>query len=75
MFDATKEEKALKGKKVAELREIAAAFSVEGCEKMKKAELIEALMREKEKDAEPEAAEEAGKPRLPEKSRRKSPHL
>ncbi|HIU26580.1 MAG TPA: transcription termination factor Rho [Candidatus Copromorpha excrementigallinarum] len=60
MFDATKEEKALKGKKVAELREIAAAFSVEGCEKMKKAELIEALMREKEKDAEPEAAEEAG---------------
>lgn len=60
MFDATKEEKALKGKKVAELREMAAAFSVEGCEKMKKAELIEALMREKEKDAEPEAAEEAG---------------
>ncbi|MBQ9931501.1 MAG: transcription termination factor Rho [Firmicutes bacterium] len=33
----------LKAKKVGELREIAKAFGISGCEKMKKAELLEAL--------------------------------
>lgn len=38
------EEKTLKAKKVVELREIAKAFGVKGYQKLKKAELIEALM-------------------------------
>lgn len=40
----TMDEKTLKTKKVAELREIAKTFGLEGYEKMKKAELIAALM-------------------------------
>ena len=35
----------IKGKKVAELREIASALKVEGAAKMKKAELVELLTR------------------------------
>jgi transcription termination factor Rho len=38
------EEAILRAKKVAELREIAKAFKIEGYEKMKKAELLEALI-------------------------------
>lgn len=38
------DEKTLKGKKVAELREIAKAFGVEGYGKLKKAQLIEAML-------------------------------
>ncbi len=52
----TIDEAALKSKKVAELREIAKTFGLEGYEKKKKAELIEALMNvEKEAADEPEA--------------------
>lgn len=40
----TIDKETLKAKKVAELREIASTFGLKGCEKMKKAELIEALM-------------------------------
>ena len=40
----TMDEKTLKAKKVAELREIAKTFGLEGYEKMKKAELVAALM-------------------------------
>lgn len=56
MFDRAKEEKALKGKKVAELKEMAKVFSIDGCEKLKKAELIEAIMSKAE---EGEAGKEA----------------
>ena len=51
----------LKAKKVAELREIASTFGLKGCEKMKKAELIEALMSDEENTAE-KAAEPAAAP-------------
>ncbi len=37
-------EKELKAKKVAELREIAKAFGLPGCDKMKKTEILEALL-------------------------------
>ena len=40
----TMDEATLKSKKVAELREIAKTFGLEGYTKMKKAELIAALM-------------------------------
>lgn len=42
----TMDERTLKAKKVAELREIAKTFGLTGYEKMKKAELIEALMKD-----------------------------
>lgn len=42
------DERTLKTKKVAELREIAKTFGLTGYEKMKKAELIEALMKDEE---------------------------
>ena len=42
----TLDEKTLKSKKVADLREIARTFGLEGYEKMKKAELIENLMKD-----------------------------
>ena len=38
------EESILKLKKVAELREIAKAYGIDGCDKMKKAEIIAAIM-------------------------------
>lgn len=44
----TMDERTLKTKKVAELREIAKTFGLTGYEKMKKAELIEALMKDEE---------------------------
>ena len=47
----TMDESALKAKKVAELREIARTFGLENYQKMKKAELVKALM----KDDEPQA--------------------
>lgn len=46
-------EKILKGKKVAELREIARTFGIDGYDSMKKAELIEALMTTENKGEEP----------------------
>ncbi|MDD6311794.1 MAG: transcription termination factor Rho [Firmicutes bacterium] len=52
----TMDEATLKSKKVAELREIAKAFGLEGYDKMKKAELIEAM---KNDGAEEMPAEEA----------------
>lgn len=61
----TMDEQTLKEKKVSELREIAKVFGLEGYEKMKKAEIIEALKMDEEPkkmaqaevvcDAEPEA--------------------
>jgi len=61
----------LKAKKVGELREIAKAFGISGCEKMKKAELLEALAAPAaETIPESQAAEEAP---APEKRRRGRP--
>ena len=57
----TIDKETLKAKKVAELREIASTFGLKGCEKMKKAELIEALMSDEENTAE-KAAEPAAAP-------------
>ena len=63
----------LKGKKVAELREIAAALKIEGAAKMKKAELLDVFTRmheeavasgaveETEKEAEPADKEQDAK--------------
>ncbi len=57
----TMDESALKGKKVAELREIAKTFGLKNYQKMKKAELVQALMKDDEepKKAEPAATEAA----------------
>lgn len=44
----TMDESALKTKKVAELREIAKTFGLENYQKMKKAELVKALMKDEE---------------------------
>ncbi len=49
------EEKILKGKKVAELKEIARTFGIDGYDSMRKAELIEALMETENKGEEPVA--------------------
>lgn len=57
----TIDKETLKAKKVAELREIASTFGLKGCEKMKKAELIEALMSDEDNTAE-KAAEPAAAP-------------
>ena len=51
------DESALKGKKVAELREIAKTFGLKNYQKMKKAELVQALMKD---DEPPKKAEQAG---------------
>ncbi|MGN0704813.1 MAG: transcription termination factor Rho [Lentihominibacter sp.] len=48
----TMDEKTLKAKKVAELREIARTFGLEGYEKMKKADLVAALMTDRSDKAE-----------------------
>lgn len=53
----TMDESALKGKKVAELREIAKTFGLKNYQKMKKAELVQALMKD---DELPKKAEQAG---------------
>ena len=49
------EEKILKGKKVAELKEIARTFGIDGYDSMRKAELIEALMETENKGEDPVA--------------------
>lgn len=63
------DEATLKTKKVAELKEIAGAFKVPGYARMKKSELIEALMKDTEpaETAEPEEPAGAEKPETPEK--------
>lgn len=63
------DEATLKTKKVAELKEIAGAFKVPGYARMKKSELIEALMKDPEpaETAEPEEPAGAEKPETPEK--------
>ena len=69
----------LKGKKVAELREIANALKIEGAAKMKKAELLAVMMRMHEEavaaqeaakaaEAEAPAADEAQQPEPPEEA-------
>lgn len=54
----TMDEATLKSKKVAELKEIAKTFGLKGCDKMRKAELVAALM----KDGEETPVEEKAKP-------------
>ncbi len=77
----TMDERTLKTKKVAELREIAKTFGLTGYEKMKKAELIEALMKDEEpseqavgntaeKIGEAEDVVEEAKPLQPQRQRR-----
>lgn len=77
----TMDERTLKTKKVAELREIAKTFGLTGYEKMKKAELIEALMKDEEpseqaventaeKPGEAEDVVEEAKPSQPQRQRR-----
>ncbi len=52
------EEKIIKGKKVAELREIARTYGIDGYDSMKKAELVEALMNTDNEGAEIETVPE-----------------
>ena len=57
----TMDEATLKSKKVADLREIAKTFGLKGYEKMRKAELIAALMIDEEPaKEEPEERTDAG---------------
>ena len=49
--DKSMEEQVLKSKKIAELKQVAAAFGISGSEKMKKAEIIEALLALRETPA------------------------
>ena len=63
----TMDEKTLKAKKVAELREIAKTFGLEGYEKMKKAELVAALMTDGSDENE-ESAEEVESVQAPVKT-------
>ena len=46
--DKSMDEQVLKSKKIAELKQVAAAFGIEGTEKMKKSEIIDALLRLRE---------------------------
>ena len=63
----TMDEATLKGKKVAELREIAKTFGLAGYAKMKKADLIAALMKDEEPADKPEPK------KIAEKSEKKAP--
>jgi transcription termination factor Rho len=49
--DKSMEEQVLKSKKIAELKQVAAAFGISGWEKMKKAEIIDALLALRENQA------------------------
>lgn len=49
------DEQILKSKKIAELKQVAAAFGIEGAEKMKKPEIIDALLKLRETPPEPAA--------------------
>ena len=42
--DNSMDEQILKSKKIAELKQVAAAFGIEGAEKMKKQQIIDALL-------------------------------
>lgn len=66
----TMDEKTLKSKKVSELREIAKTFGLEGYEKMKKAEIIDALKLDTEAKSDELANKPDGRqvPNLAEKS-------
>ena len=55
----TMDEATLKSKKVAELKEIAKTFGLKDYQKMRKAELVAALMIDEEKPAQPAADEKA----------------
>lgn len=55
----TMDEKTLKSKKVAELRDIAKVFGLEGYQKMKKAELVAALAKDVDDEAGTDAAKNA----------------
>lgn len=55
----TMDEATLKSKKVAELKEIAKTFGLKNYQKMRKAELVAALMIDEEKPAQPAADEKA----------------
>lgn len=61
------EEKVLKRKKVAELKEIATTFGIEGYNSMKKAQLIEALMSAEKQDEEPQEEKREAEPEHEEK--------
>jgi len=61
----TMDEATLKSKKVAELKEIAKTFGLKGYQKMKKAELVAALMIDEEKPAEKPAAKPEEKAEQP----------
>ena len=56
------DEAALKQKKVAELREIAKTFGLKDYQKMRKAELVQALMKDEDKPAEKAEAPEKTQP-------------
>ncbi len=56
------DEAALKQKKVAELREIAKTFGLKDYQKMRKAELVQALMKDEDKPAEKAEAPEKAQP-------------
>ncbi|MDO4545414.1 MAG: transcription termination factor Rho [Bacillota bacterium] len=74
MSNTTMEEKTLKSKKVAELKEIAKTFGIEGYEKLKKAELIEALMKGGGESVEEKARlRKSGPVPLPRKERSSAP--
>ena len=62
------DEKTLKGKKVAELKEIARTFGIDGYDSMKKAQLIEALMTSENKGNEPVEKGDQGKKEMPEEA-------
>lgn len=53
--DNSMDEQILKSKKIAELKQVAAAFGIEGAEKMKKQQIIDALLKLRETPPEPAA--------------------
>ena len=59
----TMDEETLKSKKVVELKEIAKTFGLKGYQKMKKAELVAALMKDEPDDKKDAAKAEAAAPK------------